>query len=165
MTTAGWYPDPMGLWDERWWDGVAWHDAVRTDAFAWTEPLTTLDALLATPLPGGALWTSERDANVVHKEHYVLLATELQILLANGTPERVVPLFGIAWARARVNAGQALRGVGDIELHIAYPGYTGRATEVLRSVPDCELGAALITRQARLNRHLQAHRPPPPPAR
>ncbi|HVU71830.1 MAG TPA: DUF2510 domain-containing protein, partial [Mycobacteriales bacterium] len=29
MAEAGWYPDPYGMADERWWDGALWTVAER----------------------------------------------------------------------------------------------------------------------------------------
>ncbi|MET4925245.1 DUF2510 domain-containing protein [Streptomyces sp. PSRA5] len=41
-TPPGWYPDPghegEGPLQERWWDGSAWTDMVRSDSTAWSAP-------------------------------------------------------------------------------------------------------------------------------
>ena len=67
-------------------------------------------------------------------------------------PMESFPLWTISKAEARINAGQALRGVGDVALTIVYPGYGGRATQVLRGVPETDRAAAMISRHARLTR-------------
>jgi hypothetical protein len=35
----GWFPDPAGRFDHRWWDGVRWTDTVSRDGSTTTDPL------------------------------------------------------------------------------------------------------------------------------
>jgi hypothetical protein len=57
-TTAppGWYPDPFGRHDHRWWEGTHWTSHVASDGFASEEPETVAPvsqpAGAALPLPG-----------------------------------------------------------------------------------------------------------------
>jgi uncharacterized protein DUF2510 len=39
-TPAGWYPDPTGQADQRYWDGNAWTDHVSRAGVQGTEPVT-----------------------------------------------------------------------------------------------------------------------------
>lgn len=34
----GWYPDPSGRWQVRWWDGTAWTDRVATAGRQGSDP-------------------------------------------------------------------------------------------------------------------------------
>ena len=36
--SASWQQDPFGRHDQRWWDGTAWTDKVRTDGAAGIDP-------------------------------------------------------------------------------------------------------------------------------
>ena len=36
---AGWFPDPAGRFDHRWWDGARWTEMVSRDGVQLTDPL------------------------------------------------------------------------------------------------------------------------------
>lgn len=159
MPAAGWYRDPTGVWDERWWHGAAWSDTVRIGDFLGSEPPLAIDALVAQESERAAL-AFTREGGGFHRERYVVDQSHVHFFKGNSSrATRSVPLFGVAWATPRVRAGQSLRGTGDVELHISYPGYAGPTTLVFRNVSECSRAAALLTRCARLARIIQ-QRPP-----
>src|SRR5436190_20256949 len=41
---AGWYPDPGGTAGLRWWDGVAWTTALRSDPVPVMDPVPVVHA-------------------------------------------------------------------------------------------------------------------------
>jgi hypothetical protein len=55
---AGWFPDPYGRYQQRWWDGADWTASVSTDGVPITDPMGNSPVIpFATPptaLPGGA---------------------------------------------------------------------------------------------------------------
>ena len=48
MSAAGWFDDPRGAADQRWFDGEVWTDHVSTAGRAWTSPLDGEGAPSAT---------------------------------------------------------------------------------------------------------------------
>jgi len=38
---AAWYPDPMGRYELRWWDGSDWTERIRSDGRGSVDPLTS----------------------------------------------------------------------------------------------------------------------------
>lgn len=161
---AGWYPDPMGLWDARWWDGVAWHDAVTIGRHQDEEPMRGLDALVATGPGDGLVWQGHRSGDPSHTALYVLTGRALRVYKKTDRPPvDEWLLWKVQAAEPRIKAGQSVRGVGDVTLTIAYAGFAGRSTEVLRGVSEPDRVAALITRYARLARLILAQGAPPPP--
>jgi hypothetical protein len=53
MTTpsAGWYPDPAGTFEQRWWDGQKWSDAVLNAGQQTVSPLPTGEAPVQASRP------------------------------------------------------------------------------------------------------------------
>ena len=53
MTTpaAGWHPDPSGTFEQRWWDGQKWTDAVLNAGQQTVSPLPTGDAPVQASRP------------------------------------------------------------------------------------------------------------------
>lgn len=49
----GWYPDPWGRAEWRWWDGRQWTPAVATSGSGWTDPPTAVGAHGPRTEPGG----------------------------------------------------------------------------------------------------------------
>ena len=102
---------------------------------------------------GGLVWQGERQGDPTHPGLYILTDVAMNVYGSpSKPPTESFPLWTISKAEARINAGQALRGVGDVALTIAYPGYGGRATQVLRGVPETDRAAAMISRIPRLTR-------------
>ena len=153
MADPGWYPDPMGLWDERWWNGNTWDEAVRTGTHQDTEPLRAVEDLIRTPPDDGVIWQGTRGVDMIGHEEYVLTGVFLRMYSRlDRPPEAEWPLWTVARADPRFSAGQTMLGIGDVELTIHYAGYQGRTTQVLKNVPDPIRAAALICRQSRLAR-------------
>jgi len=130
----GWYPDPSGDYEQRWWDGTRWTDDVVTGPFRGSVPLPAPGEPL---LPGveTLVWQNEWGTLTSHRlwvvEHRGQQATEFALWMVRGAQVR-----------------SAVGGLADIGVTIAYPGYGGRATWVLRAVADAPAVAAALLRQA-----------------
>jgi hypothetical protein len=48
---AGWYPDPLGRHELRWWGGVSWMDAVRDGDLQDVDPVEPAGSGGGTPQP------------------------------------------------------------------------------------------------------------------
>ena len=94
--TPGWYPDPSGAAQERWWDGTAWS--------AQTRPVS----VLARPLPPTVLKNTPATAGLVLGVVALLVNTFLVVSLA----AFVLSALGIARAGQFVSAGYAPVGRG-----------------------------------------------------
>ena len=163
---AGWYPDPLGLWDVRWWDGVEWRDAVRTGSHQDTDPVAPIADLVAVTPAAGVVWQSRRVADAVNAEHYVLTGRTLSVYNnLSRPPTKEWQLWTIGRAEPRVTGGQHLMGVGDVVLTIAYEGFAGRSTGVLKRVHEPERSAAWILRYCRLARRAAGYPEPVLPGR
>jgi len=129
----GWYPDPSGDYEQRWFDGTLWTADVVTGAFRGSDPVPAHGA----PLPEQefVVWQSGADTLTTHR-----------LVLGSTAPARPPETFEL-WM---VQAVQARRSgpVGDVEITIGYAGYGGRATWVLRNAPEPAYVAALVHRQA-----------------
>jgi hypothetical protein len=166
VTDPGWYPDPLRLWDVRWWDGNAWNEAVRTGTWQDVEPLVTLDQLVAAAPGDGLVWHGKRSADLINTEQYVVTGNSVRMYTDMSRPPKAeFALWTIARAEPRVNAGQGLLGVGDVVLTISYKGFAGRTTEVLKNVPEPARAAAIITRMSRLARLVAGYPEPEVPRR
>jgi hypothetical protein len=145
---AGWYPDPLGLWDVRWWDGVAWNEAVRTSSFQDVDPLVPItDLVAATPSEGIVL------QGTTDRGDYVLTGRVLRVYKDfSRPPTEEWELWTIGRVEPRITGAQSLGHVGDVVLTIAYEGFAGRSTGVLKRVPEPERTAAWILRYCRLAR-------------
>jgi hypothetical protein len=163
---AGWYPDPLGLWDVRWWDGVAWSDSVRTGPHQDVDPVAFIEDLVAATPADGVIWQSHRTNDMVNTEQFVLTGRALRVYkdLAR-PPTQEWELWTIGRVEPRITAGQSLIGVGDVVLTIAYAGFAGRSTGVLRRVPEPAHSAAWILRYCRLARRAAGYPEPVLPKR
>ena len=94
--TPGWYPDPAGGPDERWWDGTAWS--------ADTRPVSAL----SRPLPPTVLKNTPATAGFVLGLLALLVNTFLVVSLA----AFVLSALGIARAGQFRSAGYAPVGRG-----------------------------------------------------
>jgi Protein of unknown function (DUF2510) len=150
---AGWYPDPLELWDVRWWDGVTWQDAVRTGTHQDVEPVLPIADLVAATPRDGIVWQAKRGVDAVHSEHYVVTGHDLRVYKnLSRPPEQEWELWTIGRVEPRVTGGQTLMGLGDVVLTIAYEGFAGRSTAVLKRISEPARSAAWIYRYCRLAR-------------
>jgi hypothetical protein len=110
---AGWYPDPLGLWDVRWWDGAEWRDAVRSGSHQDTDPVAPIADLVAVTPAAGVVWQSRRVADAVNTERYVLTGRTLSVYNdLSRPPTKEWQLWTIGRAEPRVTGGPSLMGVG-----------------------------------------------------
>jgi hypothetical protein len=62
----GWYADPAGRFEHRWWDGTTWTEAVATRGQQWTDPLVvTSPAQVPAAGDPTVVVASEGDATAV----------------------------------------------------------------------------------------------------
>lgn len=128
--TPGWYPDPSGDWELRWWDGILWSADVATGSFRGEEPIGSV----AMPAVEQLLWEGDghrltTDRVWVHEP-------------GSGRPPEELPLWTIAHVEATTSR---------VTMSVAYPGYGGRVTYVIRSTAAPLLGA-LVHAWANRNR-------------
>ena len=101
--------------------GRDWHEAVRTGAHQDVEPIRPIEELMAEQPTGGLVWQGERQGDPTHPGLYILTDVAMNVYGSpSKPPTESFPLWTISKAEARINAGQALRGVGDVALTIAY---------------------------------------------
>jgi hypothetical protein len=143
LTTPGWYPDPGGCWDLRWWDGRAWADDVQTGLHQAKDPYPPIPLAVDR---SACIWLAVSRTASLGDERYLLTGDALHIYRGD-TPRGAIPIWGIANLDVRVNTGQHARGVGDVVVTVAYSGYYGPSTFVLRSVDDPHAAKAAIRRQ------------------
>lgn len=162
----GWYPDPLGLWDLRWWDGRAWNETVRTGTHQDVEPIAPIEQLAADVPAAGVVWQSAKAVDPIHGEQYLMTGESLRVYTNLSKPPKLEwQLWTIARAEPRVTGGQSLMGVGDVVLTISFEGFAGRSTEVLQRVPEPARAAALICRYSRLARRVAGIPEPSVPGR
>ena len=82
--SAGWYPDPSGRHQRRWWDGARWTSAVNTDGVSGSDP-----AGMRTP-------PSEISAAVGAPPPAAVQAHPAAAAAANGSPWLVAVSIGTA---------------------------------------------------------------------
>ena len=135
----GWYPDPDGDWELRFWDGQAWTENVRTGAFAATAPLEPP----VVPTTEHHVWGDGRH----------LLTTHRWFPKENpGSSPAEIPLWSVASVEVRITGGASLAGVGTVVAVVAYPGYTDRRHWVAPRVADVHRVAAITRLWANRNR-------------
>lgn len=140
MTGAvpGWYPDPYGDWQLRWWDGLAWSEHVRTGLFAAAAPPEPP----VVPDTEQHVWGDGRHQLTTHR----WFPRERQ----GDTPVEI-PLWAVADVEVRLAAGD---GFGTVVAVVAYPGYTDRRHWIAPKVADVHRVAALVRLWANRNRRL-----------
>lgn len=131
MALPGWYPDPCGDHQHRYWNGTAWTDDVASYGHQSRAPVTNG----ALPDQEQVLWTHGRNQLSTHR-----------VWIHDGTT-RADPTEFALWAVAdlelTVNAGQHAMGTGRLAFKIAYPGYVGRTHYVMNGIPAPEQVASL----------------------
>jgi uncharacterized protein YxjI len=100
----GWYADPSGTSEHRWWDGAAWTGAVRDAGRESTSPLPTG----APPAPGGTVFT-EPVLVVNQKTKLIELTNEYSVYDQHGAQIASVTEVGQSWLKKLV------RLVGDYD--------------------------------------------------
>lgn len=144
MTAPGWYPDPVGDYEVRWWDGHAWSASVGNGGAVFEDPPSEP----TLPPQETVMWEADGRRLTTHR------------LWINDplNHKRVVELYlwGVAGVEVTRNAGQHQRGTGRIAVEVAYPGYGGPRHYVMKDVYDADLVAAMIGKWA--NRNRRAHR-------
>ncbi len=144
MALAGWYADPHGDHDQRYWDGQRWTEHVASFGLALVDPSEDV----GLPDQEQRLWG--------HGAHVL---TTHRIWIDDGPPSRrghpePLPLWTVQDVEPRKKLGQDLSATGDIALRVAYPGYVGPTHRVLKAVPQVGVTAAWIRRWARRNRRV-----------
>lgn len=143
-STPGWYADPGGCWDERWWDGSVWANEVRTGKFESAEPYVPQPV---SPDRSQVVWSGRSNVAKLGAEFYRLDWDAVCILDRRGAAKESIPIWGIRSIDVRTSAAQHVRGIGDVALSIGYPGYFGPSSFVLRGVNEPHLVKATIRRQ------------------
>ncbi|MGZ6826541.1 MAG: phospholipid scramblase-related protein [Mycobacteriales bacterium] len=125
MTTpaAGWYADPTGAFEHRWWDGQRWTDAVQHGGTQSVSPLPSSEAPVQASRPeqvqrqvgdergaagGGTLFT-EPVLVVNQKTKLIELTNQYSVYDQNGTQVASVTEVGQSWLKKLV------RLVGDYD--------------------------------------------------
>ena len=129
-TPPGWYPDPAQVAELRWWDGVLWSADVATGSFRAQDPIGSV----VVPAVEEALWEGDGHRLTTHR----LWVHEP----GSGRPPEELPLWTIA--HVEVTASR-------VTMSVAYPGYGGRVTYVIRSTAAPLVGA-LVHAWANRNR-------------
>ncbi len=140
----GWYADPGGCWEERWWDGSAWCAAVRTGAYQCEDPYPPIPPTVTAANEVLASWSSGTVR--LGTETYQLTWDSLLMYDGSRLKEQLA-LWSINGIEVRRSASQHARGVGDVVLSIAYQGYFGPSTFALLGVPSPDEVKAAIRRQ------------------
>lgn len=136
MTQAGWYPDPSGDYEVRWFDGSSWSAAVANAGYQMEDPLA--DPVL--PPAEQVLWTQGPNQLSTHR-----------VWVNDGvTRDNVeeIPLWAVAGVEVRSKTGT----VGDVAIVVAYPGYGGRAHWVMSKVDNPHWVGAVARKWANRNR-------------
>lgn len=139
----GWYPDPGGCWDDRWWDGQVWTNGVRTGQSQSEDPYPPLPVNDRTHV----IWSCPSHVAKLGEESYRLDWEAVQILDRRMTTKESIPIWGIRSIEVRISAAQHVRGIGDVVLAVGYSGYFGPSTFVLRGVDDPHSVKAAVRRQ------------------
>lgn len=90
---SGWFPDPSGRHEERWWDDPQWTDDVRDGGERSVDPLVTVPAPSTVPTAGSS---SAAAASVPTPGHPVLDAPTLVVAMpavGGGTWQDTLPVL------------------------------------------------------------------------
>lgn len=140
MVAPGWYPDPTGDYEVRWWDGQQWTARVSNAGATFDDTMTAP----TVPPTEQLLW-----------EHGPWRLTTHRLWFpdpSNRSRQTEIPLWSVVSATFDMDSGQDLRGTGRVAAEVAYPGYVGPRHYAARKVPDAPLVAALIRKWANRNR-------------
>lgn len=136
MQQPGWYPDPSGDFETRWWDGSRWTDSVANSGVQFT------DALEPPTLPPSEV--------MLWQQGPLLLTTHRAVVPDPLNRRRTIELqlWMVIGVQVTRDAGQHLRGTGRIAIEVAYPGYGGPRHYVLKGIPDADVVAAMVRKWA-----------------
>lgn len=134
----GWYTDPVDDFELRWFDGARWTSEVATGPWTgrWDLPVATEPLV---PPHEVVVWS---DGTQTISSHRLVLRE----------PLRAGPVMLPVWSVRATRCRAPHRVRGDVELTIAYPGYTGRTTWLVRDVLDAPRVGALTRMWASRNR-------------
>ena len=132
----GWYPDPHGDWESRYWDGQVWTEHVRTGQFAATAPAEPP----VVPDTEQQVWADGQHVLTTHRWFPREHAKQ---------PPAEIPLWAVAGTEVRTPSGA---GVGTVVAVVDYPGYTDRRHWVAPNVVDAHRVAAFVRLWANRNR-------------
>lgn len=135
MAIAGWYPDPVHDYEQRWWTGSEWSEHVSTGRFTTTSPVAT-----TLPDDESIVWEHGADRFTTHAVHL-------------GKHDVTLPWWSIARVYIQISAAQSLVSTGDLVLVVAYPGYFGPSEYRIRGVNDPDRIHAMAYRWASRRRH------------
>lgn len=142
MPLPGWYPDPTGDYEVRYWDGAQWSDAVANQGVQFEEPVDWS----VLPEQESMVW--------VHDPHQ--LSTH-RVWVDDGARRGVVrefPLWAVSEVRVTESVTHRSQGLGRVAVVIGYEGYVGRTHWVMSGVPQPHEVAALVRKWANRNRRL-----------
>ncbi len=131
----GWYPDPSGDWEQRWWSGTDWTDEVVTGGYRTSMALPD-PAVPLLPVTERVEWEGAGHRVTTHR-----------VWVAPGRGSGRAPDELALWTVARAEA----RGL-TVALTIAYSGYAGRTTYPMSGVTDAPRVAAIVHLWANRNR-------------
>lgn len=132
----GWYPDPNGDWQLRYWDGQRWTEHVSTGRWVTTAPLEPP----VVPDTEQQVWADGRHVLTTHRWFPREHASQ---------PPAEIPLWAVADTEVRAASGA---GVGTVVAVVAYPGYTDRRHWVAPDVVDAHRVAAYVRLWGNRNR-------------
>jgi hypothetical protein len=130
MSVPGWYADPAGDYEWRWWNGAEWSQSVATGKYTTTSPL-------GSPLPEAesTVWEHGRHRFTTHAVHL-------------GKVNVTLPWWSITKVYVQVSAAQSVIATGDLVLVVGYPGYVGPSEYRIRGVSDLHQVHAMAYRWA-----------------
>jgi hypothetical protein len=140
VPAPGWYPDPTGDYEHRYWEGAGWTDRVSSYGEEFVDPPGEPEL----PAHERALWAHDGNALSTHRAW-------IEDGFVRGRVKELA-LWMIEGVEVTINSGQRLKGTGRVALKVAYPGYTGRTHWVMTGVPGPREVAALFRKWANRNR-------------
>ncbi len=143
-TPPGWYADPTGDWEQRFWDGRVWTEHVHTGPFGSQAPVQPP----TLPPVEQQVWTDGRHTLTTHRwliREQSATAEPVQILL-----------WTVVDVHVRGGWGAAASARGTIVVAVDFAGYTDRRHWTAPQVQDVHRVAAYVRLWANRNRH----RPP-----
>lgn len=141
MSVPGWYPDPIGDYEHRYWDGEAWTERTVSFGMEFVDPA---DPRATVPEQEHGLWSHGPNALSTHRAW-------VEDGFVRGRVKEIA-LWMVEDVEVTINSGQSLAGTGRVALRVAFPGYTGRTHWVMKGVPDPRQVAALARKWANRNR-------------